>query len=138
MGSYVEFNTAPENSLESNELPTLEVCDGFSLVASRDNRLYVLGGSGATKHLRRFELDDTNSIATVRAVRASGTSPSPRWGHCAVVIGGSLMVVWGGYSEQEFADSDFHAFNLGEFILRLNKTVNTSKRVKRLIRLLIQ
>lgn len=118
-GSDIIFPTNPENSAQVNDPPTLEVCKDFSLVASQDNGLYVFGGSGITKHLRRIELNDDNSIATVRNIRATSISPSPRWGHCAVMIGVSLMVVWGGNSNNDL-DGDFLVFNLSEFTLLSN------------------
>lgn len=113
-GGDVTLGTTPVDPAQINAKPTLEVCDFFSVVAPNDNRLYIFGGNGTSKGLRQVELDDVNSTALVRNIQVTGTPPSLRGYHSAVMIGGSLLIVWGGYA----VDEDFHVFNLSEFNYR--------------------
>lgn len=88
------------------------------MVSVNNQHLYILGGYSKPKCLCRIELDVENSVATMRRVQEVNTGPSPRYGHVSVMIGSSLMAVWGGGQMEgngdEFCDIDLHLLNLSE------------------------
>lgn len=89
------------------------------MITSDKAHLYMFGGSDGTTDVRELQLDVQNSVATVRNVSRVGSPPSPRGGHGAVMIGSSLMVVWGGQGHngqrwEGYSDFDIHIFNLSE------------------------
>lgn len=100
--------------------PNLEAVDHFSMVSPNDGHLYIFGGYMRPKTNCRIEIDLENSIATMRNIREVGTAPTPRCNHAAVMIGTSLIAIWGGLDlGGSFSDTDIHLFNLGKSYIQL-------------------
>lgn len=75
--------------------PTLSLTHALSFISSGDGDFFLFGGE-KTKHIRQLQFDAQNSIATIRNVSQVAPIRSPRSSHSAVMIGNSLMVIWGG------------------------------------------
>lgn len=110
------------SAAQTTKPPSLKVTSSFSLLPYDDGSIFVFKQDGTRSHIYHLQLGSQSSLAAIRNVISVGPGPSPRVANGAVMVGSSLMVIWGGQvhdasgqSQLACSDSDIHIFNISEF-----------------------
>jgi hypothetical protein len=97
----------PSNTLSPSPFPRM----GFSISGTASGDVYIFGGfaSECLNDLYCFSTEKN----TLTLLHCSGETPSPRWFHSSVIIGGVLAVWGGGCTPPQVEDDSLYLLDLG-------------------------